>query len=182
MIIVIGGEAGSGKSATAKLLAKKLKLKHYSNGDFMGKLAEERGISLLELSKLAEKDSSIDHALDERQIQLGKTQDNFVIDSRLGFHFIPNSIKIFLKADLNLRAKRILSDSKNRKDEHNSSLEETKLNIKRREESENKRYKKYYAVEPYDEKNFDITINTTGLSVEETVSKMIDFIKKKKPN
>ena len=91
MIITISGIAGSGKSTVAKLLAKKLNYKHYSIGDFMREIAKQRKTTLLELSKEAEKDSSIDKELDQKQIELGKTQDNFVIDSRLGFHFIKNS-------------------------------------------------------------------------------------------
>ena len=89
MIITISGIAGSGKSTVAKLLAKKLNYKHYSIGDFMRQIAKERKLTLLELSKQAEKDNSIDKELDKKQIELGKTKDNFVIDSRLGFHFCP---------------------------------------------------------------------------------------------
>ena len=50
MVITISGEPGAGKSTTAKLLAKKLSCKHYSTGDFMRDMAEERKISLLELT------------------------------------------------------------------------------------------------------------------------------------
>ena len=62
----------------------------------MREIAAKRGITLLELSKLAETDRSIDKELDNYQIQLGKDEDNFIIDARLGWHFIPDSIKIFL--------------------------------------------------------------------------------------
>ena len=91
MKITLGGTAGSGKSTAAKLLAKKLGYKHYSMGDFQREIAEEKGISLLELGKLEEKVKSLDEEVDQRQIELGRKEDNFVIDSRLGFHFIPNS-------------------------------------------------------------------------------------------
>jgi len=66
MIITISGKAGSGKSTVAKQLAKKLNLKHYSIGDIMRKLAKEKNISLNELSKLAEKDKTIDLTLDKK--------------------------------------------------------------------------------------------------------------------
>jgi len=138
-IITINGTAGSGKSTVAKLLAKKLDYKHYSMGDFQREIAEEKGISLLELGKLEEKDKSIDEEVDQMQIDLGRKEDNFVIDSRLGFHFIPNSIKIFLDADFEERAKRILADTIRK--EHNVNLKTTKQNIKTREASEKKRYK-----------------------------------------
>src|SRR3989338_7586745 len=99
MIITIAGTPGAGKSSVAKLVAKKLKLKHYSTGDYMRQIALKRNISLMELSKIAEKDKTIDKELDNWQIKSGKTKDNFVIDSRLGFYFIPHSIKVLLLAD-----------------------------------------------------------------------------------
>ncbi len=72
MIITISGIAGSGKSTVAKLLAKRLGYRHYSIGDFMREMAKERKVSLLELSKEAEKGHSIDKELDEKQRELGK--------------------------------------------------------------------------------------------------------------
>ncbi len=130
MIITISGIAGSGKSTVAKLLAKKLNYKHYSIGDFMRELAKERGTTLLELSKEAEKDKSIDKELDKKQTELGKTKDNFVIDSRLGFHFIRNSKKIFLEVQLNEAAKRILKEK--RQHEQYKDIQESIEKIKTR--------------------------------------------------
>ena len=175
-IITIAGTVGSGKSTAAKLLAKKLGYKHYSMGDFQREIAEERGISLLELSKMEERDRSIDEEVDQRQIKLGREEDNFVIDSRLGFHFISNSVKIFLDASFEERAKRILAD-KIRK-EHNVNLENTKKNMKVRKTSEQKRYKKYYNLDPYDKKHYDLIVDTTSISAEEAVDKIIEFTKK----
>ena len=74
MIITIAGTAGSGKSSVGKLLAKRLNYKHYSMGDLQRNIAEEQGISLLELSKLEEKDRSIDEEVDQRQISLGREE------------------------------------------------------------------------------------------------------------
>ena len=100
MIITISGKPGSGKSTVAELIAKRLSLKHYSIGNFMREIAKEKGISLLELGKIAEKERWVDDELDKRQIELGGREDGFVIDSRLGFHFIPKSVKIFLDVNL----------------------------------------------------------------------------------
>ncbi len=177
MRVIIAGSAGSGKSTVAKLLAKKLGYKHYSMGDFQREIAEEKGISLLELGKLEERDRSLDEEVDQRQIRLGREEDNFVIDSRLGFHFIPDSIKIFLDADFEERAKRILSD-KIRK-EHNVDLENTKEHMKVRKASEKKRYKEYYDIDPYDKSNYDLIVDATSITPEEVVEKIIEFVEKK---
>jgi cytidylate kinase len=177
MIITIGGTAGSGKSTVAKLLAKKLGYKHYSMGDFQREIAEERKMSLLELSRIEEEDRGVDEEVDQRQISLGREEDNFVIDSRLGFHFIPNSVKIFLDADFEERAKRILAD-KIRK-EHNVNLENTKENIETRKASEQKRYNDYYNIDPYEKSNYDLVVDTTSISAEEVVEKILEFVEKK---
>src|SRR3989338_5108791 len=96
MKLTIAGTPGSGKSSVARIIAKKLRLKHYSVGDFMRLIARKRKITLLKLMKQAETDKGkIDNELDAFQIKL-RAADNFVIDSRLGFHFIPDSFKVFL--------------------------------------------------------------------------------------
>lgn len=174
MKIVIGGKPGTGKSTIGKLLAKKLNYKHYSNGDLCRKIAEEKGISIMELTKLAEVDRSIDEMLDKRQKELGDKEDNFVIDSRIGFHFIKNSKSILLEANIEVRAKRILNDRIRK--EKNANLEETKKNILEREKSELKRYKKYYNLDPYNPENYDFMIDTTSLTTEQTVAKIMQFV------
>ncbi len=146
MIITLSGKAGSGKSTVAKEIASKLKLKHYSTGDLMRSMATERKISLAKLGSLAEEDGSIDKELDDRQIKLGKEENNFVIDGRLTAHFIPNAdLKIFLDCDDKVRAERILRDK--REHEEHQDLQETINKIKEREASERKRYEQYDGVD-----------------------------------
>ncbi|MFC1801306.1 (d)CMP kinase [Nanoarchaeota archaeon] len=175
MIITISGKPGSGKSTIAKLLAQKLNLKHYSTGDFMRKIAKDRGISLIELSEVAESDLSVDQEIDNYSENLGKTEDNFIIDTRLGFHFIPNSIKIFLDAELKVRAQRILKDK--RVDEP-QNLEELEKEIQKREQSEIQRYQEYYHINHYDKNNYDLIIDSSNSNPEEIVKGILKFIHK----
>lgn len=175
MKIAIGGKAGSGKSTVAKIIAKKLGYGHYSTGDFMRQMADERGMTILEIQKLAETDPSIDKELDERQKNLGKTQDNFVLDSRLGFLFVPDAVKIFLDCKDEVRAQRIFGDRRPR--EKNINLEMTQQNIRKRETSENKRYEKFYGFNCYDKSHFDYTIDTTNLTIAQVVDAVMEFIK-----
>jgi len=178
MIITISGLAGSGKSTVAKLLAKKLGFKHYSTGDFMRQIAQERGITLLELGYLAEKDKgAIDRELDARQKELGEKENNFVIDARLGFLFIPKSFKIFLEADSEMRARRIFTD-KSRK-ENNMTFDEALKKIEEREKSNKQRYKEYYNIDFPDKSVFDLVVDTDKIPVEEVVEKILAQIKNK---
>lgn len=178
MIITISGTPGSGKSTAAENIAKKMKFRHYSTGNYMRKMAEKRGISLLELGRLAEKDKSIDKELDRWQKELGEKKDNLVIDARLGFYFIPDSIKVFIDADIKERARRIYSD-KVRK-ETNISIGDAMKKIKQRQDSERKRYKKYYGIDPWKRSNFDQIVDSTKLTKEEVVENILNFIKNKK--
>lgn len=177
-IITISGSPGSGKSSVSRLLAKRLGFRHYSIGDLMRALAEKRGISLLELSRKAESDKSMDQELDRMQTELGKKQDNFIIDSRLGFHFIPGSIKIFLETDERKAAERIFHHLR-KEEKENTSLEKTLENIRRRKQSERMRYRKYYQLDCYNKEQYDFTLDTTQLSVEQTVKNIMEFLKNK---
>ena len=179
MIITISGKAGSGKSTVAKLLSEKLKLKHYSIGDLMRAMAADKGINLLELNKIAESDNSIDFELDNKLKEMGKAKNNFVVDGRLTAFFIPQAdVKVFLETDDEVRAGRILRDK--RQQEKSASLKETIENIRKREESEKKRYKKYYGIDYMDSKLYNFVIDTTKLNPNEVVRKIIGFVNQNK--
>ena len=54
------------------------------------------------------------------------------------------------------------------------------VNIKKREESEKKRYNKYYDVNYLDKKLYNFVIDTTKLTPNQVVEKIIKFVKQKK--
>jgi cytidylate kinase len=179
-IITIAGKLGSGKSSTAKRVSEILGYTHYSTGDFMRALANEKNISLAELSKIAENDRTIDDILDDRNKKIGNEKD-VVLDSRLGFYFIPDSFKVFLELDSDTSAERILCDKKNNLNRSKESSggfdtqEEIKENIENRLVSERKRYKELYGIEDhtsYD--NFDLVIDTKKIPLEEVSKKIIE--------
>ncbi|MCX6710165.1 MAG: cytidylate kinase family protein [Candidatus Woesearchaeota archaeon] len=178
MIITISGKAGSGKSTVGKMLAKRLNLKYYCIGDMRRKMAEERGLSLEEFNKLGEKEDFTDKEVDSFQEKLGKKEDNFLIVGRTSYHFIPHSIKVFLDVNLDESARRIFCAQ--RENEHYASVDEALEKIKEREESDRSRYQKYYRINPFDHKNFDIVINTTEISAVKVVEKIMQFVKEKK--
>jgi cytidylate kinase len=177
MKITISGLPGSGKSTVGKALAKKLNLRHFSAGDLQRQIAKERGISLLELGRIEEKDRTIDEEVDKRTIELGRKNDNFVMDARIAWHFIPNSIKIFLTVSLEEGARRIFNDFRPEEKE-NATVDKVKENIERREKSEQLRYKSYYNIDYADSQNYDIVVDTTKLTPEEVVDIIAAFAKK----
>jgi cytidylate kinase len=177
MIITIHGQAGSGKSSISKLLAKRLKYKHYSIGDLRRQFAKKHGLTLAQLNKLGETEDWTDKEPDKMQQKLGKEQDNFVIDSRLGFHSIPHSFKVYLHADLEVRAKRVFKDE--RKAESFRSLKDAEQELVSREKSDRLRYRKYYNLDISDMKNYDLVIDTTKLTKKQIVDRIIGAIRPK---
>ncbi|MBI2675120.1 MAG: nucleoside monophosphate kinase [Candidatus Aenigmarchaeota archaeon] len=180
MIITISGKPGSGKSTVARLLAKRLGYRHYSVGDFMRQIAKEKKISLLELSNIAEQGIETDSRLDDMQIKL-KGQDNFVLDSRLGWHFLPNSLKIFLEVDDKTAAKRIYRDMR-KEEKENMTLEDTEKSIRRRIKSEKERYKEYYGLNPYDKRHYDLVMDTNRQAPEKVVRIILNFLEGQLPH
>jgi cytidylate kinase len=178
MIITLSGDPGSGKSTCAKGLAKAFSLAYYSTGDWMRQIARERKLTLESLSGIAEADSTIDHTLDERQIHLGKTQDQFIMDGRLAAHFIPHAIKIFLTADLKERAKRVFSEE--RALESCKTQEEMEALLLKRQQSEVKRYLAWYHFNPYELKGYDYIFDSTHKSQNALLSEMIEALRHSK--
>lgn len=182
MIITISGTPGSGKSTVAKIVAQKLGYKHYSTGDFMREIAKKRNLSLEEIGEVAKIDTSIDRELDERQRKLGQSEDNFVIDGRLSFYFIPQSVKVFIDADITARAERIFKDVKQglRKEEQAATIKEMMAKLEKRRKVEMERYAKYYHIHhPYETENYDLIIDSSHITAEEVADQIIDFVEKR---
>ena len=176
MIITITGYPGSGKSTLGKGIAKALGLKHYSAGDFWRGIAREKGMTTTELNRFAEKNREIDSIIDERTKELAKREGDFVIDSRLAWHFIPKSVKIFVKADLKKAAERVFKDMRPDEKEH-SSRQKTYGNLLRRKSLEVERWKKVYGIDYLDESNYDLVVDTTNSGIDETREKVLKLIK-----
>ena len=176
MIISISGTAGSGKSTVAKKLAKQFGFKHYSMGDLQREVAEEKGISIMELGELEKTDPSIDKMIDDKQRELGEKEDNFVIDSWLAPVFIPNAIKIFLDADIKERARRRTGEK--RTTETYQKQADAEKSIVQRENTNRERWMRFYDFDFKNTKNYDRIIDTTDTLIEEVMKKVNEFIKK----
>jgi len=176
MIITISGMPGSGKTTVAKVVAERLGYKHRSVGDLRGKIAERHGMTIDELNMVGKTELWTDKEADDLTVEIGKTQDNFVFDAWVGFHFIPRSLKIFLDVDPMEGARRVFEHQ--RPDEaKQDTVEGVKEMLKHRVEVTNDRFKKYYGVDFMDKTNYDCLIDTTGLTLEEVVEKILTFIK-----
>lgn len=177
MIVSIGGVPGSGKTSAARILAEQLRMPYHSVGGLRAQLAHKRGITLDALNALGETDKTTDSDVDDLQRRLGETEDNFVIEGRLGWYFIPHSIKIFLTCDLDESAKRIFA-ARHATDERSDEpayahIEETKQAIEARMASDARRYEKWYGVNYLDPSHYDVIIDTTTSTGPERTAEQI---------
>jgi cytidylate kinase len=167
--ITISGTPGSGKTTVARLLEKKLGLKHIYLGMIFRELADKEKMTLEEFGKYCEEHPEIDNELDDRQLEILKKGD-IILEGRLaGWLAYRNKIpafKILIDADLDTRASRIV-------DREEGSIEKRKKEIQEREKCEAKRYKDYYGVNLKDKSFYDIVIDSKNKTPKEIVELII---------
>lgn len=179
-IITIAGSLGSGKTSTSNKLAQELGYKRFSAGDFQRATAASLGLTYDEYQKLAEQDPQYDLKADTALREAGDGTDS-VIDARLGYHFIPQSYKVFLFLDPKIAAERILKDAEVNPARHKETLQGATdpdtiaKGIEARYESEKVRYRKHYGIEDYyDPSHFDIVVDTSQHPLDDVVQLIID--------
>ncbi len=186
MIISLSGKPGSGKSTVAKKLARDLGFERYYIGGLRRKAAKKMGLTLAEFNKKGESDADTDKEFDAIVEELGKTKDNFIIESRTAFLLIPHSIKIFLDITEAEGAKRIWQslqtpDGRSRNEAKNlKTYEDVLRSVYERLRSDKKRYLKHYQVNVFDKQHYDLFLDTTKLNPDEEYQAVHSFIKQKK--
>ncbi len=169
----VTGDIGSGKSAVSRLLRQATGYPLYSTGALQRRIAERYGMTTLELNKYSETHSEIDDEIDSESIRLGKTDESFIIDSRIAWHFIPHSFKVYLVVDLGIAAERILGDS-GRTGEAYDDLDTAVSDIRKRRQSEVDRFRATYGIDLSDLGNYDLIVDTSQSPPEEVASTVLD--------
>lgn len=176
-LLTISGPPASGTSSVARRLSSELQFEYINGGDIFRSMAADRDLTLSELTELSEKDDSIDKELDSRLKQIiqdhieGKRQPDgqgLLIESRLaGCHANGKAdLSVYITANPEVRYKRT------------EGREETLEEMKRREQSEKSRYKRYYGYDMEDPSVYDIYIDTSdSIGVEATVKSILGMYK-----
>jgi CMP/dCMP kinase len=187
MIISISGTPGSGKSTVAKLLQQQLGAERIYVGGIRRELARKKGMSLAELNVYAkthpETDVDVDKqaAADARELE--KEGNMVIAEGYTMFHFLPKSVKIFIKCGVEESAQRIWKDlqSNDTKTARNegeiTSFEQMKARVVERLEEDTARYQNYYGIDHQDESHYDFVLDTSTISAEEAANKVMEFLK-----
>lgn len=177
MIITITGKPCSGKGSVSKLFCEKYNFEYVCTGDMFRQLAKQNNTDITSF-QLNDNITKIDYKIDNKIKQLGieREKDDVVIDSRLAWHFVKNSFKVFIDVDIKTASKRLLKS--NRDSEQVTNLKQAEENLKKRWQIENDRYTKIYNVNNLNIDNYDLVINSTNLTVDEIVEIIYENYKK----
>ena len=180
MHISITGDLGSGKSTVAKELCRILNYKYLSTGLIQRELGQARGMNTLEFNKFTDDNKEIDDYIDQRLKDVNNQEDAYVLDSRLGWHFVKKSFKVYLMAIDEVAAYRVIGDE-NRIGEPSAIDLQSKIKDQReRRKSENARFEKNYGVKPSIFTDFDAIIDTSSATVVEVTNLILSLLEKYK--
>ena len=218
MIVAIDGPAASGKSTTAKMVAKKLEMTYLDTGamyravtlallrsntdlddyDSVCQVVDELELDIYDkgsktIVKLDGEDVSqairsmpvtenvsvvsamkyVRQTMVEIQRNIGK-KTNCVVEGRdIGTVVFPDAeFKIFMVADVNMRAERRFKDFYEMGE--NRSFQEVLADLKRRDEKDSTR-----AYSPLQKADEAIEIDTSMLSIDQQVEKIINLVREK---
>lgn len=172
--ITIFGLAGTGKSTAGKMLADKLGYEYNSTGNMYRQMAKDYNMTLNEFEVVADADDKYDRELDEVKVtEYGRDHDNFVLESRLAWHFIPESFKIKFDCDFDTRTARVAQ-------RENKIHEQVKEETLHREDIHSEKYNKYYDIVDYaNNKNFDFIVDTKVNNAEQVTAIILEELKKR---
>ena len=181
-LITLGGLPGSGKSTVRRILIEKFGYATFSTGDMMRSIAADRGMTLEELNHESSRNKDIDLLIDEKMIEIEKVGDHMIVDSILGYHFVPSAFHVFLSISLEESARRILSDrnahTRVQSGDIYETLEEAEAHIKVRIHNHQERYKKHYGLDPYNTDQYDLVVDTGKYTPAEVANIVIDAYEK----
>lgn len=163
MHITLTGNLGSGKSTVCKLLEKKYGIEIFSTGKMIRKIADDLGISVLEMNELMCKDHKYDKMIDNASATISRenADKSILFDSRLAWNFVEKSFKVFLSVDLDEAASRVYHDTLRGAVETYQSVADAKQQLRARANNEDKRYEELYGIHYFDFHNYNLVLDSS---------------------
>lgn len=177
-IITITGDHASGQGTLSNNLREKLNYEIYRNGQYVRKLASEKGMSIVEFQTYLNEHPDLDREVERSAANYASTRNNLIIDAKLGWYAIPESFKVYLKVDIEVAVKRAFEDASRKDTEPFASIEEARNKILYRHREETNRWNEEYGVNRDDMSNYDFVLDTTNLTPEEVCNTVLDAYRK----
>lgn len=173
MRITISGPPGSGKTTACTKLSEKLGLEAVVFGRIFRELAAEKHLTLSQLGEIAEQDPAIDNMIDDRILQMARTHDNLILESRLSAYMLTRNdieaFKIHIDASPEVRMERVgLREGE--------TLEQATAATLDRQRSEAKRYMQWYGIDINDLSVYDLIINTDDMTPDEVLDAILEGV------
>lgn len=178
MFITINGHLGSGKSTVCDLLKDQYGFTVFNTGSIQRQFANEMNISTLELNKKSRDDFSFDNQIDNTIVEYAKAHvgKRVVFDSRLAWHFVPESFKVRLIIRPEIAAERVYLNRQSKEEQYSSAREALDM-LSERQNAEAERYRMIYNIDINDENNYDLIVDASDLSPEAVAQAIIENYK-----
>lgn len=174
MRITISGPPGSGKTTACSKLSEALGLEAVVFGKIFREFAAEKNLSLGELGAIAENDPSIDRMIDSRILEIARAHSEIILESRLSAYMLARNgipaFKILLDASPDVRMARVGV-------REGETLEEATAKTVERQNSEAKRYMKYYGIDINDFSVYDLVLNTDDMTPDQVLETILDKVR-----
>lgn len=163
LFLTVSGPPGCGVTTLCESLSERLDCGYASGGEVFREIADDRGMSLSQLTAEASSGDELDRELDRRLQRIAETWGDadkpFILESRLAGYLAADhaDLRIWLDAPEEIRVDRT------------SDREEVSAEMRVREVIEEKRYEAYYGVDLSNRSFYDLAINTARWSPEGTL-------------
>ncbi len=168
--IVVAGNVGTGTTTLAKSLCEKFNLKYIAAGDFFRQYAIENNLELWDKESVPDE---IDRQIDGKFLNLMEHDKGYVFDTHYGGYFardLKDVFKILLKCNDQVSEERVI----NRQHTHLETIDSVR---KRRAENQEKFNKLYSSKSPEEPEYFDLILDTTNSTPEETLKEALEKLK-----
>ena len=170
--ISITSLTGAGKSALIKGLKSRFEAFPYrwvSGGGIMRGFALEKGMTIEQFAAHCRSCPEMGYDMKCDETISVFAQHNWVIcEGRLPHAFMPLAFKVLLTCELDVRAERRVGDM------NNTTLESVKRSILGRDTDDGERYKIMYPGSMWPDKDFDLVVDNTRSTKEQTVERVVD--------
>ncbi|MCS7117553.1 MAG: cytidylate kinase family protein [Thaumarchaeota archaeon] len=181
VVVLISGQAATGKSTLGRALARKLGVRYYSGGEALMSIARRMGYDARGrkwwdtpegMKFLAEREANFefDRMVDQELMRIAEERSS-VIDSWVLPWLMDSGYKIWLKASLEVRARRLATRGK-------MPLEEALKVLKEREERNKSLYREIYGIRwGEDMEPFHLVLDTTDLQKEDVLGVALSAVR-----